>query len=130
MPLLAYLLARMPDRGRSLVWLAALGILASGLIGAYHAGVEAGIFEGLTQCSSMVSGRTGAIVVLVSGLGVAVSGDIDAFILTLVFLGAAIGLLRYVGDVIAHPPAMAVLAGWTVLAVWLAMRSMQWEPRP
>lgn len=54
----AFLLARMPDRGRSLVWLAALGILASGLIGAYHAGVEAGIFEGATQCTSMASGAT------------------------------------------------------------------------
>lgn len=26
-------------------------------------------------------------------------------------------------------PAIGVLAGWTVLAVWLAWRSMQWEPR-
>lgn len=43
---------RMPDRGRSLVWLAALAILLSGLIGVYHAGVEAGVFEGLTQCSA------------------------------------------------------------------------------
>jgi disulfide bond formation protein DsbB len=50
---LALLLGRrMPDRGRSLVWLAALGIMASGLIGAYHAGVEAKIFEGFTQCTS------------------------------------------------------------------------------
>jgi disulfide bond formation protein DsbB len=47
---------RMPDRGRSLVWLAALGILASGLIGAYHAGVEAKIFEGFTQCTSTAGG--------------------------------------------------------------------------
>jgi disulfide bond formation protein DsbB len=54
----AFLLARMPDRGRSLVWLAALGILASGLIGGYHAGVEAGIFAGATQCTSMASGAT------------------------------------------------------------------------
>lgn len=45
---------RMPDRGRSFVWLAALGILASGAIGVYHAGVEAGIFEGFTQCTTMV----------------------------------------------------------------------------
>lgn len=43
---------RLPDRGRSLVWLAGLAILASGAIGAYHAGVEAGIFEGFTQCTS------------------------------------------------------------------------------
>jgi len=44
------------DRGRSFVWLAALAILVSGLIGIYHAGVEAGIFEGVTQCSSMSGG--------------------------------------------------------------------------
>jgi disulfide bond formation protein DsbB len=54
----AYLLARMPDRGRSFVWLAALAILTSGAVGAYHAGVEAGVFEGLTQCTSMVSGSS------------------------------------------------------------------------
>jgi disulfide bond formation protein DsbB len=55
--LLAVLLGRrMPDRGRSLVWLAALGILASGLIGAYHAGVEAKIFEGFTQCTASAGG--------------------------------------------------------------------------
>lgn len=48
------------DRGRSFVWLAALAILISGAIGVYHAGVEAGIFEGLTQCSA-VSGGSGDI---------------------------------------------------------------------
>jgi disulfide bond formation protein DsbB len=48
-----------PDRGRSFVWLAALGILASGAIGAYHAGVEAKIFEGFTQCTTL-SGGSGA----------------------------------------------------------------------
>ncbi|MEA1013883.1 disulfide bond formation protein B [Sphingomonas sp. LY54] len=41
------------DKGRSFVWLAGLAILVSGLVGVYHAGVEAGIFEGLTQCSSI-----------------------------------------------------------------------------
>lgn len=45
-----------PDKGRSLVWLAALAILASGAIGAYHAGVEAGIFEGFTQCTATSGG--------------------------------------------------------------------------
>ncbi len=51
--LLSYaLMNRLPDRGRSLVWLAALAILASGGIGIYHAGVELGIFEGVTQCTS------------------------------------------------------------------------------
>lgn len=46
------LAARLPDRGRSLVWLAALAIVVSGAIGAYHAGVELDIFEGLTQCTA------------------------------------------------------------------------------
>jgi disulfide bond formation protein DsbB len=53
--LLSLLLARLPDRGRSFVWLAALGIFASGAIGAYHAGVEAKVFEGFTQCTSTAS---------------------------------------------------------------------------
>ena len=47
---------RLPDRGRSFVWLAALGIFASGLIGGYHAGVELGIFEGSTQCTASNAG--------------------------------------------------------------------------
>jgi disulfide bond formation protein DsbB len=50
------LAGRLPDRGRSFVWLAALAILISGSIGVYHAGVEAGIFEGFTQCTSLVAG--------------------------------------------------------------------------
>ena len=54
--LLSLALRSFPDRGRSLVWLAALAILASGGIGAYHAGVEAGIFEGFTQCTSTMTG--------------------------------------------------------------------------
>ncbi len=45
-------LSGLPDRGRSFVWLAALAILVSGGIGVYHAGVEAGIFQGITACSS------------------------------------------------------------------------------
>jgi disulfide bond formation protein DsbB len=57
--LLSLALRSFPDRGRSLVWLAALAILASGGIGAYHAGVEAGIFEGFTQCTSTVTGLSG-----------------------------------------------------------------------
>jgi disulfide bond formation protein DsbB len=57
--LIAYLMRGSADRGRSFVWLAALAILTSGLIGAYHAGVELGIFEGFTQCTSTsLSGST------------------------------------------------------------------------
>lgn len=48
----AYVFAALPDRGRSFVWLAALAILASGIIGIYHAGVEAGVFAGITECSN------------------------------------------------------------------------------
>ena len=51
---------RLPDRGRSFVWLAALGIAASGAIGVYHAGVEAGYFEGFTQCTSQIGGGSTA----------------------------------------------------------------------
>lgn len=43
-----------PSRGATL--LAALCILASGLIGAYHAGVEYGWWEGLTACSASGAG--------------------------------------------------------------------------
>ena len=50
----------LPDRGRSFVWLAALAIMTSGAIGAYHAGVEIGIFEGLTQCSTGPGGGSSA----------------------------------------------------------------------
>ena len=57
--LLALLLGRLPDRGRSFVWLAALAILASGAIGGYHAGVEADVFEGFTQCTSAAAGGSG-----------------------------------------------------------------------
>jgi disulfide bond formation protein DsbB len=49
---------RLPDRGRSFVWLAALAILTSGGIGGYHAGVEAGIFQGFTQCTTSLAGSS------------------------------------------------------------------------
>lgn len=46
-------------RSRLLVLLAALAIALSGAIGFYHAGVELGVFEGLTTCTATASG-TGA----------------------------------------------------------------------
>jgi disulfide bond formation protein DsbB len=52
--ILALLLARLPDRGRSFVWLAALAILTSAGIAFYHAGVELKVFEGPTGCTSVV----------------------------------------------------------------------------
>jgi disulfide bond formation protein DsbB len=42
------------SRSRNLILLAALGIAVSGVIGVYHAGVEAKIFEGFTTCTSLV----------------------------------------------------------------------------
>lgn len=40
-------------RSRALVLLAALAIAISGGIGVYHAGVEAKIFQGFTQCTAL-----------------------------------------------------------------------------
>ncbi len=57
--LLSLAMVRAPDRGRSFVWLAALGIFASGAIGAWHAGVELGVFPGVTQCTSTGGGLSG-----------------------------------------------------------------------
>jgi disulfide bond formation protein DsbB len=45
-------------RSRALVLLAAVAIAVSGAIGVYHAGVELGIFEGLTTCAAAASGGT------------------------------------------------------------------------
>lgn len=57
---LSSLLFRGQASGRHLVWLAALAILSSGLIGIYHAGVEAKIFEGFTQCTAPPAGGSNA----------------------------------------------------------------------
>src|SRR6476659_7877145 len=42
-------------RARTFTLLAALAIAVSGAIGVYHAGVEAKIFEGFTQCTALTS---------------------------------------------------------------------------
>jgi disulfide bond formation protein DsbB len=47
-------------RSRTLVLLAALAIATSGAIGVYHAGVEAKIFEGFTQCTALAKGNNTA----------------------------------------------------------------------
>ena len=39
-------------RARTLTLLAALAVAVSGAIGVYHAGVELGVFEGLTACTA------------------------------------------------------------------------------
>jgi len=48
------------ERSRTLTLLATSAIAVSGAIGVYHAGVELGIFEGLTTCTSTASGATTA----------------------------------------------------------------------
>lgn len=55
---LALLAAALPAARRPLVALAAVAIMTSGAIGAYHAGVELGVFEGLTSCASFATGAT------------------------------------------------------------------------
>jgi disulfide bond formation protein DsbB len=56
----ALLAGRLPDRGRSLVWLAALAIAVSGGLGVFHAGVELHLWQGLTQCSQTATGGSAA----------------------------------------------------------------------
>ena len=47
-------------RSRNLTLLAALAIAVSGIIGVYHAGVETGIFEGITTCTALGAGGSTA----------------------------------------------------------------------
>ena len=48
----AYFTASNPPRSRMLVMLAALAVAISGAIGVFHAGVEIGWWEGITQCTA------------------------------------------------------------------------------
>ena len=47
-------------RSKTLTVLAAVAIAVSGAIGVYHAGVEAGIFEGFTECTATGKGLSNA----------------------------------------------------------------------
>jgi disulfide bond formation protein DsbB len=47
-------------RSRTLTLLAAFAIAVSGIIGVYHAGVEARVFEGFTTCTAMAKGASTA----------------------------------------------------------------------
>ena len=51
--LLAFTAPAESSRSRNLTLFAALAIAISGIIGVYHAGVEARIFEGFTQCTAL-----------------------------------------------------------------------------
>src|SRR3954463_2092004 len=48
---LAFIGTGASNRSRTLTLLAAFAIAISGVIGVYHAGVEANLFEGFTQCT-------------------------------------------------------------------------------
>ena len=52
MAALAFALLALFMPARALVWLAALAIAVSGAIGFYHAGVELGLWEGMTLCTA------------------------------------------------------------------------------
>jgi disulfide bond formation protein DsbB len=56
--LLAFLIPARPAQ-RGFVLLAAIAIAASGAIGVFHAGVEYGWWEGITQCSTGLSSASG-----------------------------------------------------------------------
>jgi disulfide bond formation protein DsbB len=55
---LAFTAPSASQRARMLTMLAALAIAVSGAIGVYHAGVEIGVFEGITTCTAMATGGT------------------------------------------------------------------------
>lgn len=58
--LLAFTAPAQSGRSRVLTMLAALAIAVSGSIGVYHAGVEAKIFQGFTQCTAIGKGLSTA----------------------------------------------------------------------
>ena len=58
--LVAFTDAASSARARTFTLLAALAIAVSGAIGVYHAGVEAKIFEGFTQCTALAKGGSTA----------------------------------------------------------------------
>ena len=57
---LAFTAPATAGRSRALTMLAAVAIAISGAIGVYHAGVELGIFEGITTCASTANAASAA----------------------------------------------------------------------
>ena len=57
---LALAILAFPAKSRALVILAGIAIIASGLIGVFHAGVEYGWWEGLTRCSAAAASGSSA----------------------------------------------------------------------
>jgi disulfide bond formation protein DsbB len=58
--LIAFTAPVQSPRSRMFTLLAALAITVSGAIGVYHAGVEAKIFEGFTQCTALAKANSTA----------------------------------------------------------------------
>jgi disulfide bond formation protein DsbB len=107
--LASFAMAGAPDKGRSFVWLAALALMVSGGIGAYHAGVELDIFEGFTQCSTLSGG----------------SGDILADIMAQPLIRCDEVQWSFLGVSMAGWNAI-VSIGFGLLILWLSLR----RPRP
>jgi len=99
---------RMPDKGRSLVWLAALSIAVSGAIGAWHAGIELGVFEGVTQCA-------------IAGGGGQSSADIFAEIMAAPLVRCDQVAWSFLGISMAGWNAILSL-GFAILILWLSIR--------
>jgi disulfide bond formation protein DsbB len=57
---IAFTCTAQSSRARAFTLLAAIPIAVSGVIGVYHAGVEAKIFEGFTQCTEVSRGGSTA----------------------------------------------------------------------
>jgi disulfide bond formation protein DsbB len=55
---IAFTASAASSRARTLTLLAAMAIAISGAIGFYHAGVELGVFEGFTTCTSTAKAAT------------------------------------------------------------------------
>ena len=53
--LLSFATRKNPSLTKAFIWLALIGIASSGGIGVYHAGVEKGVFQGITQCTALAT---------------------------------------------------------------------------
>jgi disulfide bond formation protein DsbB len=104
----ALLAARRPGLDRVFLVLAALAILTSGGIGIYHAGVEAHVFPGLTECTRTVThgGST---------------ADLMAQIMNAPLISCEQVQWRYLGISLAGWNAI-ISTGFALLILWLILR--------
>ena len=92
-----------------LIWLAALLIAASGAIGAFHAGVEYGWWEGLTRCATTF------------GAG---GGDTLDAIMNAPLIRCDVAPWQFMGISLAGWNAILSLAGALVIAVLMLKRQV------